>query len=262
MKTIILLCGGKCSGKTTGATAIYAFQMVAKGCIPNANLSETGQLSIVYDKEKNEGIIFDIDSNDPEFLDFKNRQTSRFINHVGFADELKRTASQLFGLDYSKLTGSNDQKNEFCHIKWVDMNKLLPNNKKKKNAPEFMTNRQFLEVLGTDICRVIYGDCHIQSAYKKLMALAPEIGIVPDCRFTNEFEFFEKLTDVEVIKIKFARNVHASEAESENGLVGVDDSRYDLVIHNEELSVTEKNNLIINFLIEKEVLSSKNVKVA
>ncbi len=258
---IVLLAGAKASGKTTAATAIYGYTLTQRGAIPNAQIDQSGRMSIVYDKEKNEGIVFDIDNKDPEFLEFKNRQTSKYVNHVGFADELKRVSSQLFGLDHAKLIGTNDQKNELSHIKWADMNKLLPAKKKKKDAPEFMTNREFLEVFGTDICRTIYGNCHILSAHKKLTALSPEVGIIPDCRFTNEFEFFENLTDVEVVKIKFARNVHNSEAESENGLKDVDDSRYDLVIHNEELSLSEKNNLIINFLVEKNVLSSQNIKV-
>ena len=254
------------SGKTTTATAIYGWTLVQNGAIPNANIDEKGRMSIVFNKESNEGIYFDIDNKDPDFLDYKNKYTAQYVNHVGFADELKRVAVNQFGLDFNKLIGTNDQKNELCHIKWRDIAKLLPPNKKKEykefiDGDKFMTNRQFLEVVGTDIFRVIYSNCHIQSAYKKLIELQPNIGIIPDCRFVNEFEYFENVTDHEVIKIKLARNPFKSTVESEVGLSSIDDSRFDLVVP-EDMSMQDKNNMVINYLISRGILSSTNIKAS
>ena len=257
MKTV-LFAGSMQSGKTTSATAIYAYALTQKGAIPNAQIDSTGRMSILFDKENNEGIYFDIDDQSPEFLEYKDQHTSQYVNHVGFADELKIIASTLFGLDYNKIIGSNDEKNENSPIKWADMNATLPANKRKKNAPEFMTNREFLEVFGTDICRSIYTNCLVQSAHKKLLALNPEIGIIPDCRFTNEFEFFEKNDNT--FKIKLNRNPYKSDAKSENGLAEIDDSRFDLVVP-EDLSLEDKNNMVINFLLDVGVLSSQNIEV-
>lgn len=261
---IILCAGSKSSGKTTTATAIYGYTLVQQGVIPNAYINDKGRMSIVFNKDTNEGIYFDIDSTEPSFLEYKNRYTNAYINHVGFADELKRTAAQQFGLNYNKLIGTDDEKNEKCHIKWCNMAKLLPPAKKKEfkefiDADKFMTNRQFLEVLGTDIFRTIYEDCHINSAYKKLCALSPDIAILPDCRFANEFEFFEKITDHEVIKIKLSRNPFKSTVASEVGLASIEDSRFDLVAP-EDMSLPDRNNLVINYLIERGVLSSTNIK--
>ena len=261
---IVMLCGAKSSGKTTTATAIYGYHLVQQGVIPNANINDKGRMSIVFDKEKNEGIYFDIDSTEPSFLEYKNKYTDAYINHAGFADELKRTAAKQFGLDFNKLIGTDDEKNEECHIKWRNIAKLLPTAKKKEfkefiDADKFMTNRQFLEVLGTDIFRTIYEDCHINSAYNKLCELAPDIAIIPDCRFANEFEFFEKITDHEVIKIKLNRNPFKSTVASEVGLAPIDDSRFDLVVP-EDMPLIDRNNLVINYLVERGVLSSINIK--
>lgn len=261
---IVMLCGAKQSGKTTTATAIYGYHLVQQGVIPNANIDENGRMNIVFNEETNEGIYFDIDSNEPSFMEYKNGYTSPYVNHVGFADELKRVCANQFGLTYSKLVGSNEEKNEFCHIKWKDIAKLLSTAKKKEykefiDGDKFMTNRQFMEVLGTDIFRKIYPDCHINSAYTRLQLLNPDIALITDCRFVNEFEFFEKVTDYDVVKIRLKRNPYKSNVESEVGLDEIDESRFDLVVP-EDMPLIDRNNMVIKFLIEKGVLSSSNIK--
>lgn len=255
MKNIIVLCGSKQSGKTTAATAIYGYHLVQQGVIPNANFDAAGRMSIVFNQEKKEGIYFDIDSNDPDFLAYKSTYVNSHINHVGFADELKRTASKLFDLDYNKLIGTNDEKNELTHIRWADMNKLLPK-KKQKNSNEFMTNREFLEVFGTDICRTIMNNCHVNAAYKNLQTLNPDIGLITDCRFENEFVFFENIKNA--ILIRLLRNPYNSEVASEVGLKDVSLDRFHLVIP-EDKTLPEKNQMIIDYLIKNNVLDKINI---
>jgi hypothetical protein len=93
----------------------------------------------------------------------------------------------------------------------------------------------------------------------------PEIGIIPDGRFVNEFRYFQKLkknrkpSSPNVWLIKHARSPMASDAPSETGMPEIKDEEYDLVIP-EGLNMAEKNHTLISFLIEKEVLSSTGVK--
>lgn len=262
---IILICGGKQSGKTTAATAIYGYHLTQVGAIPNAYIEESGRMFVVYDKEKNSGIYFDIDSKDPGFLQFKEAYCDPYVTHIGFADKLKEISANLFGLNYNDLIGSNEDKNKNSNIKWKPVYNLF-NGKIKKildetydTSKEYMTNREWLEVYGTYCCREIKEDCHALSAYKKTKSLKSEIVITTDCRFENEFRLFE--SDPDVLKIKLVRDEFKSPAKSERGLDGVDLSRYDLVIDNTNLSVKEKNEIIIDFLISRGVLSRKNIKV-
>jgi len=259
---IVLLAGSKSSGKTTAATAIYGYHLTQIGSIPNASIDELGRMSIMFNESTKEGIYFDIDDKSPEFLDYKNKHTAQHINHVGFADELKRVACDLFGLDYTKITGTNDQKNEASHIKWEDMLKVLPGNKRKlfKDKKGPMTNREFLETFGTDICRSIYGDCHVLSAYKKLVELNPDIGLITDCRFENEFEFKEFQNNPDVLRIRLLRNPFKSNSESEKGLENIPLDKFDLVVP-EDATLKEKNNMVINFLIKRGILSSGSIRV-
>jgi hypothetical protein len=261
---IVLLCGSKESGKTTAATAIYGYQLVARGAIPNAQFDELGRMRVVYNEKTNQGILFDIDDQNEQFLEFKRSHFDSYVNHASFADQLKNTSQNLFGLDGALIRGTNDDKNRDSHIKWENMAKLLGGPKqvelKKANKlDKLMTNREFLEVFGTDICRTIDPECHIRSAYNKLVNLNPEIGIIPDCRFDNELLFFDNKPGV--FRIKFSRNVHKSNAPSEVGLDSLDDSKFDLVIDNGDLPVDQKNKMVIDFLIRVGVLDSKTVKV-
>lgn len=261
---VLLLAGSKCSGKTTTATAIYGYHLVQQAIIPNAKIDDNGRMSIVFDKVNNKGIYFDIDCKDPEFLDYKNKYTAAHINHVAFADELKRVSADLFGLDYNKLIGTNDEKNELTHIKWVDMAKLLPVHV-KKNLKELgildrnMTHREFMESFGTDICRTIYQDCHVQAAWKKIRNLNPDIGIITDCRFAEEFIYSRAQNDVEFLSIRFLRNPFKSDAKSEIGLESLDNSVFDLVVP-EDMSMKDRNEMVIKFLVDKKFLSTTNVK--
>lgn len=264
---IILLCGSKQSGKTTSATAIYGYHLTQVGAIPNAQIDDNGRMSIVYNKETNQGIYFDIDSKDEQFLKFKETYCDKYINHVGFADELKIVCANLFQLDYKKITGTNKEKEEFCKITWGDIYKTLSSNLVKKikkiygekETGSFLTNRQFMEIFGSSVCRSIMEDCHVLSAYEKIKSMDSEIIITTDCRFENEFLVFEK--DPNVIKIRLLRDKEHSQALSERGLDSIDNSRFDLVVDNQEMSMQEKNMIIIKYLLSRKVLSEKDIEV-
>lgn len=260
---VIVIAGSKCSGKTTTATAIYGYHLVSVGAIPNAIFDCDGEMRIVYNEEKNEGLVFNIDNTDYEFINWRINYLSKYVSHVSFADELKNTCSRQFGLDISKLRGSNDQKNELTHIKWANVAKLLSSNrrnelKKAGKLDQLMTHREFMEVLGTEIFREIDPLCHINSAKRKLAAQNCQIGIIPDLRFENELVEFEN--DPNIIKIRLLRNVYKSEAKSETGLDNVDNNRFDLVVP-PDLSVPDRNQLVIDFLVRAGVLEKQNVKV-
>ena len=197
----------------------------------------------------------------------KNGRKPRGVAYMAQHDSvrLKEVSANLFGLNYSELIGSNEDKNKNSPIKWESVYNLF-NNKTKKTLSEvydvnkeYMTNREWLEVYGSHICRKIKEDCHALSAYKKIKSLKSEIVINTDCRFENEFLLFEK--DPDVLKIKLQRDEFNSPAESERGLDEIDLTRYDLVVNNKNLSVKEKNEIIIDFLISRDVLSRKNIKV-
>ena len=86
-----------------------------------------------------------------------------------------------------------------------------------------------------------------------------QIVINTDCRFENEFCIFEK--DPNVTKIRLMRDTEKSQALSERGLDNIDSSRFDLVVDNHDMSMQEKNMIIIKYLLSKNILSEKDIEV-
>lgn len=262
MKEICLF-GTKQSGKTTTATAIYGYIAVQKEVVPVVKFNDQGEMFVEY--ADGTGFKFDIDTQEENIRTFYAHNVYKYVMHASYADKLKHVVSLMFGVPLEKLYGSDDDKNSPSEITWKMMNKLVDTSyykgKHKVNDP--MTYRQLLEVFGTDVLRVIDPDVHIKGAFKTLEKWQPEVAILPDGRFLNEFEFCEKrkLADPDnVCLIKHSRSVLKSSAKSENGLKNIDNDRYDLIVP-DDLNMIEKNELVIKYLVDNNFLENKKVKI-
>lgn len=261
MKEICLF-GSKQSGKTTTATAIYGYVAVQKEAVPLVKFTEDGQMFVEY--SDGTGFHFDIDTQSENIRTFYVEKVYKHIMHANYADKLKHTLALMFNIPLEKLYGSNEEKNELSSVKWGNMDQLVDSSyyKDKKDPNGFMTYRELMEIFGTDILRTMDEDIHIKGAFVTLEKWDPAIGILADGRFVNEFQFCEARKAErpdEVCLIKHARKPLQSSAKSENGLDGIDDDRFDLVVP-EDLSLTEKNQLVIKFLIDNKFLDGAKVK--
>lgn len=274
MKHLIISYAAKQAGKTTSATAVYGYYLASLGVIPNANIDPNGRMSVIYNKKTSEGIYFDIDDDSPEMIDFKSKNVWPHIKHSSFADALKESIIKLFGVERKLIYGTDDDKNTSTHIKWTDVWAFLSEARqtslKKKwlsnnQTPTYLTIREMCQVFGTDICREVDQNCHLRSGVKQLLLDKPTIGYIADGRFENEFFYFDTpeakklLGGTKVWRIKYTRNSSADNPPGEQGLPDVPEDRYDLVIDNRNMSVLEKNEILINFLIKNDVLSAKAV---
>lgn len=269
MKHLIITYAAKQAGKTTTATAIYGYYLTSLGVTPNAHFDDNGRMSIVYNKKTNEGIYYDIDDNSPEMIEFNKKNVWGHVKHESFATALKDSIIALFGIKRKYIYGTDEDKNRMTHIKWDDVFPMLSQERAMRNEHKSGTNltiRELCQVFGTDMCRVIDEDCHLRSAVNKLIEYGSDISLIPDGRFSNEFFYFDKpdakqlLGDTKVWRIKLLRNSHPDNPPGEQGLPEVGESLYDLVVDNRNISVLEKNEIIINFLIDKGVLSKSSVE--
>jgi hypothetical protein len=259
MKEICLF-GTKQSGKTTTATAIYAYIAVQKEAIPMAKFEEDGSVIVEYPDGK--GFRLDIDTQDENIRTFYAERIYKHVMHASYADKLKHVTSLLFDVPLEDLYGSNEDKEKESSVLWENMS-LLVDVSYYKNTEGFMTIRELLEVFGTDVLRTIEPDVHIKGAFKTLEKWNPAVAILPDGRFENEFLFCEKRKEEnpkDVCLIKHTRKPFESFAKSENGLNDIDDDRFDLVVP-ESLTLKEKNELVINYLITNKYLDGAKVKI-
>lgn len=157
-----------------------------------------------------------------------------------FADPLKKDICiNILGLTYDQCYGDDDKKNQLTDIVWE--NKRL-------------TAREVMQFVGTDIFRKMKNDVWAGATIKKIQKEQPKLAIIADCRFPNEVE---AVRDAGGIVIKLTRNPYNSDHESE---VALDESVYptknfDLVIYNQNISIQEQNEAVLNFLKKKGVLS-------
>lgn len=262
MKKLIMMCGTKQSGKTTGAQFIMGYYLVQKGIIPNYHVSEQGESYFTHGDKK---FDFLIESTDTHFKNWLRDVVYPHVKNVAFADCLKTVSADLFGLDYQLLYGTNKQKEQKTHIKLSALEKFLEKNKFKKLSKDdpnrTVTHREFLEIFGTDVARHIDGNCHIRSALTSLNKHECEIGIIADCRFPNELDYITSLKDTyDVHIIKCGRRLFKSDSTAENALDNIEDKKFDLIIP-EDKTIQQKNNLILKYLVDKEVLQKTKMKV-
>lgn len=156
-----------------------------------------------------------------------------------FADPLKQDICiNILGLSHEQCYGSDLQKNTLTHIKWQD---------------KYLTAREVMQVVGTDILRNMYHDVWVNATINKIMKENMDLAIIADCRFPNEVEAVKNAGG---IVIKLTRNPHNSNHASETALdeTNFDNTIFDMVLDNINISITEQNTILLKFLQSKGIL--------
>lgn len=156
-----------------------------------------------------------------------------------FADPLKQNiCMDILGLTYDQCYGSDDKKNELVDCYW-DNHKL--------------TAREVMQIVGTDIFRRMKQNVWSDAIIRRINKESPTAAIIADCRFPNEVDAIKKAGGT---VIKLTRNPHNSYHASEMALDQdqYDQKNFDLIIDNENLSISEQNDQILKFLLNKGML--------
>ena len=158
-----------------------------------------------------------------------------------FADPLKQLCIDILGLSYDQCYGTDENKNEVVDCQW-------PGTDSK------MTAREVLQYVGTDVFRSMQYNVWAGATIRKIEADNFPMALIADCRFPNEVDAVKNAGG---IVIKLNRNLYSSDHASERSLDEdvYDQSNFDFVVENKDLSVGEKNKIILNFLIDTGVLS-------
>lgn len=268
MKHLILLVGSLQSGKTSTATAIMGHYLTNAGIIPNFNIRDDGKAHIVYDKKRNIGSEFDIETRDPAMVRWFAQSIWPHVKNESFATKFKNILIDFFGVNELCIYGTNEQKNSKTNIKTLDVLVLVKHLldqklhdkylKRVENDPsDLLSGRELMQLFGSEVCRTIYENCNIDSAIRSLAQYDPEIGIIPDGRFANEVKYFQKIkdkSDINIIFIKLLRSEYEKTHKAEQAAPEIPDSEYHLVVDNQDMTIHEKNQIVIDYLIDEGVL--------
>lgn len=157
-----------------------------------------------------------------------------------FADPLKKMCIEIFGLTHDQCYGTDEQKNEYVDCKWPDSGKI-------------MSAREVMQYIGTNVFRKMQHNVWAGATIRKIQDENLPLALIADCRFPNEVEAVKNAGG---LVIKLNRNLYNSSHESETALDEdrYDQSNFDFVIDNKDLSIEDKNELIYSFLKVKRVL--------
>lgn len=231
---IIGIAGRKQAGKNTVANYINGHVLKNKEMINDFTIDDNGMLVVnTQDASGQSGFgIFDVTRKDKVFVEYAERDLWPYIKVYHFADPLKEMAVNLFDLNPTNVYGTNDQKNEKTDLKWEDM----PDNTSNKEGR--MTYREFLEHFGTKVIRKIKTNAWSEYTINRILSEQSEIAIIPDVRFPNEVDSIRKHGG---IVIRLTRDAYHSDTESESALDldNFDWNRFDLVIENHTMSLTD-----------------------
>lgn len=161
------------------------------------------------------------------------------VKIYNFADPLKRDiCMNILGLSYSQCYGDDIDKNTLTDIQWNDQK---------------LTAREVMQFVGTDIFRKMKNNVWADATINKIIAEKSSLAIIADCRFPNEVEAIKSVGGV---VIKLSRNPYNSNHSSETAL---DENNYsiknfDLVVHNDNITIQDQNKIILTFLQNKHIL--------
>lgn len=173
-----------------------------------------------------------------------------------FADPLKQDICiNILGLTYEQCYGSDNDKNTLTSLRWKDMPEYNITWTKMSDYHEsgFMTARQVMEFVGTQIFRQIKTDVWSSATIRKIQSEKIDIALVADCRFPNEVEAIQAS---EGIVIRLTKDPFQSQSDSESALdkCHYDWSKFDYVLDNNNLSIDKKNEELSKILISKGIL--------
>lgn len=191
-----------------------------------------------------------------ESLVFREFQHTTKCRVYSFADPLKKDVCiNILGLTETQCYGTDEDKNTLTSIQWQNMPGYSSDwaLSKDYDPSGFMTAREVMQFVGTEIFRKIKTNVWSSATINKIQQDNIDIAVIADCRFPNEVE---AVKSVGGYVIKLTRNPHHSDHESEKAL---DDSFYpqenfDLIINNHSMSIEEQNMVVSDFLKNKGIL--------
>lgn len=240
-QVIIAVAGKKGSGKNTVANFITGHYMKQRKVVKDFRINTRGELVLfeqwVHGTTKvvqnfpttiKNGEFNELNYN--WFTPSRQQDGTRTHNlkHYSFADPLKKFCMDVLQLTHEECYGTNQQKNQLTHC----------NHDEKQ-----LTAREVLQFVGTDVIRSLWGDAWASATYKQIKEDKTKVSIITDARFANEV-MMGKENGAKLIKL--LRNPHpGDEHPSETALDNFDDSVFDLVLDNREMTIEQQNAALL-----------------
>lgn len=241
MSKILAFAGKMQSGKSTSAKFIFGKIMQEFNLTSKFDVDDDGDLiidSFIVDENGNKIIrpgILDIYRRDFDFVEYAAYKLWPHVKIYSFANTLKESVVEIFGISENLVFGNNDCKNTLTDIPKVNVD---------GNMVGYLTIRELLQDFGA-LCRKMKPSCWIDACLNRIKNESPEYAIIDDCRHINEVK---KLKEYGANIIKLNRANFSSTHQSEIELDSIENNQYDYIVDNQNLSMKEKNKELLNAL--------------
>lgn len=265
------MCGLKQSGKNTSANYLVGRMLVAIGMVRSGfTITDKGELYVNdIDGDTSMSGIVDLYNRNPVAREFMEYNVYPYVKLYSFADILKEISIELLGVSEEQCYGTDEQKNSPTHLLWENMPGVITTEKPKDtkskegrlgkyhdsddkfiyHAPGFMTGREVLQFVGTEIFRRMNTNIWANATVNKILSEQPELAIITDCRFPNEVEAVQAAGG-KVIRL-LRDNGTGDKHLSETALNDYPLEKYDGIIDNKEFSILENNEKLLDIIVNK-----------
>jgi hypothetical protein len=262
MTQIICIAGAKQSGKNTAANFLHGHILQLNEVILKYEITKAGELMVnthyMKDGEVKEDMgVLDLSRKDDLYVQYADQMIWPYVKLYHFADALKELCMAMFGLTYEQAYGN--YKNSNTKLRWENMPGVVTPEASEglgdstlkaiglmRHKPGYMTAREVLQFVGTDIFRRMYEPVWVNLLMNKIKEDSPMVAIIADCRFDNEAQAVKEEggTIVQLTRRPF-KDGHVSE----DGFKDFTD--FDKVLDNRELEISAANSELLDFLVQR-----------
>lgn len=180
-----------------------------------------------------------------------------YVKIYSFADIMKKNVCiDLLGLRYEQVYGTDEEKNAPTHIRWCDMplsRHIATTTSLRKQHLEnesYMSARQILQYLGTDVFRRMDEKVHAKATIQRILNENSELAIICDMRFPNELDVVKEHGGKVIRLTRYEHTETNQESEYSMDPGRYDHSNFDYVLNNDNLSIGHQNEAVSKKLAE------------
>ena len=262
MTQIVCLAGAKESGKTTAANYLHGHLLKLNEVIREYDITKDGELKVnthyMKDGEVKEDMgVLDLSRKDDLYVQYADQMIWPYVKMYNFADALKELCITMFDISHEQAYGS--YKNSLTKLKWENMPGVASSTQieglslstedleklgLQSHKPGFMTAREVLQFVGTDIFRRMYEPVWVNLLMNKIKMDSPLVAVIADCRFDNEARAVKEEGG---ILVYLTRRPSEDSHSSEDGFSTFRD--FNKTIDNKKLNIAASNQELLDFLI-------------